>query len=105
MCRMSTDCRSTFDILLLKVFLSEEVFHFIFFFFLCCVRKLTYHKCIFNFPLLLIQIRAEKPAFFSLSCHKSHSFRAFLHNQTLVMNFLLSDLDLEGAVEIFFVCN
>ena len=100
---MSTDCRSTFDILLLKVFLSEEVFHFIIFFFY--VVKLTYHKCIFNFPLLLIQIRAEKPAFFSLSCHKSHSFRAFLHNQTLVMNFLLSDLDLEGAVEIFSVCN
>ena len=47
------------------------------FFFLCFVRKLTYHKCSFSFPLLLIQIRAEKPAFFPLSCHKPHSFRAF----------------------------
>ena len=43
----------------LKVYLSKEVF-----FFLCFVRKLTYHKCSFTFHLLLIQIRAEKPAFF-----------------------------------------
>ena len=30
----------------------------------------------FYFPLLLIQIRAEKLAFFALSCHKPHSFPA-----------------------------
>ena len=74
---MSTDCWSTFNILLLKVYLTEEVFFFFFFFMSCCIRILTYHKCSFNFPLLQIQIRAGKPVFFSLSCDEPHSFRAF----------------------------
>ena len=47
-CRLSTDCRSIVDILSLKVYLSEEIFCFLFFvfFFQYCVGKLTYHKCI-----------------------------------------------------------
>ena len=45
-------------------------------FFLCVFGKLTYHKCSFTFPLLLIQIRAERLAFFALSCHKPHSVPA-----------------------------
>ena len=44
-------------------------------FVLSFVGKLTYHKCSFTFPLLIIQIRTQKRAFFSLSCHKPHSFR------------------------------
>ena len=43
-------------------------------FVLCFVGKLTYHKCSFTFPLLIIQIRTQKRAFFSLSCHKPHSY-------------------------------
>ena len=39
--------------------------------------KLTYHKYSLTFPSLLIQIRAEKPAFFPLSWDTPHSFRAF----------------------------
>ena len=35
-----------------------------FFFVLCCVGKLTYHKYSFILPLLPIQIRAQKPVFF-----------------------------------------
>ena len=59
---------STDAILSLKVYLGEDIFF-------CCIVKLTYQKCSFTFPLLLIQIRAEKLALFSLSCDKPHSFR------------------------------
>ena len=54
-----------------------EFFFFFFFFLSCCIGILTYHKCSFNFPLLLIQNHAGKPVFFSLSCDEPHSFRAF----------------------------
>ena len=62
----------------------------------------------FFFPLLLIQIRAEKPAFFPLSCHKPHSFRAFykvrrywwiLLSAIAIQKLKLTDVDLEGAVK------
>ena len=36
---------------------SEELFFF------CCIVKLNHHKCSFAYPLLLIQIPAEKLAF------------------------------------------
>ena len=67
--RLSTNFRSTFDILSLKLYLTKEIF------FLCFVGKSTYHKYSFTSPLLIIQIRAQKQAFFSLSFHKPHIFR------------------------------
>ena len=51
--------------------------------------KLTYHKCSFTFPLLLIQIRAERLAFFTLSCHKPHSFPALYIVRRLWWTFTL----------------
>ena len=61
---------SPVGILSQKVYLGEDNFF-------VCIVKLTYQKCSFTFPLLLIQIRAEKLALFSLSCDKPHSFREF----------------------------
>lgn len=61
---------STVGILSLKVYLGEDIFF-------CRIVKLTYQKCSFTFPLLLVQIRAEKLTLFSLSCDKPHSFREF----------------------------
>ena len=72
--------KSTVDRLLVdfQYPITEGLFELFFLFFLsCCIGILTYHKCSFNFPLLLIQIQAGKPVFFSLSCDEPHSFRAF----------------------------
>ena len=47
-----------------KSTVKKFFFPFSFFPVLCCVGKLTYHKCSFILPLLPIQIRAQKPVFF-----------------------------------------
>ena len=59
-CRLSTDCRSIVDILSLKVYLSEEVFVFVFFQYR--VGKLTYHKCI------IANSNSRRKTGFSLFC-------------------------------------
>ena len=99
--RLSTNCQSTFDILSFKIYLSEEGF-------LCFVGKLTYHKCSFTFPLLLIQIRAEKPAFFLFRAINLTAFGRFTKSDATdefslsaiaIQKLKLTDVDLEGAVK------
>ena len=59
-------------------------------FVLCFVGKLTYHKCSFTFPLLIIQIRTQKRAFFFSFVSQTSQLSDIIHSQTIVMNFVLS---------------
>ena len=68
---------SPVGILSQKVYLGEDIFF-------CCILKLTYQKCSFTFPLLLIQ-RKTGP-FFSFMWQTSQ-LSGILRTQTLLMNF------------------